>query len=75
MKIDSGIFARYRRPPSELHVRRASGGWTVHADDQARPLSLHFTADAALALAHALARQGARVVVHPDETVVDRAAG
>jgi hypothetical protein len=73
MRVSSGIY-RCVQPPSELHVRRETHGWTVTADDRPRPLSLHPTVEDALALANALARQGARVVLHTDEALA-RAVG
>jgi hypothetical protein len=73
-RVSSGIFSRWVQAPSELHVRRDTHGWTVTADDRSRPLSLHPTVDDALALANALARQGARVILHPEQDVA-RAVG
>ena len=74
MRVSSGIFYRAVQPPSELHVRREARGWSLSADESSRPLSIHPTADDALALANALARQGARVVLHAEEALA-RAVG
>ena len=67
MRVSSGIFFVRHAPPAELHVRREPRGWSVTADDRARSLSLHPTVEDAIALANALARHGARVVVHTDD--------
>ena len=65
MRIDSGIFVRRTTEPQTIHVRaHARGAWCITLDDETRAISVHPTLADAVALAHALARRRASVLVH-----------
>ena len=58
MADKSGLHRRAPEPsgPTTFYVRQRRGGFAVFMDGKAWPLSLHYTRDAALTLAHSLAR-------------------